>query len=84
MLIAGLFDSVANKYVQFIPSPSEALLRRDFKNAVSQQNSIYCVNAYDFQVFQLAEIDESTGACLSTEKKLLFTLKELKDDPQVQ
>lgn len=84
MLITGLFDKVAKRFVQFVPTPNEGLLKRDFKNAVTQPKSIYNTNAEDFSIIQLVELDDLTGDCLSTEQKLLFTLDELKDDPQVQ
>ena len=84
MLITGLYDKVAERFVQFIPSPNVGLLKRDFKNAVNQPKSVYNTNAEDFNIVQLVELDDSTGVCLSSEQKLLFTLDELKDDPQVQ
>lgn len=84
MLITGLYDVVAKKFIQFIPTPTGELLKRDFKNAVKQERSIYNTNAEDFEVYVLAEVDESTGACTPCDKDLLFTLASLKDDPQVQ
>ena len=82
MLIVGLKDKLADKFVQFIPTPSIPVLRRDFKNAM-KPGSLYHDSALDFVCIILAEIDETTGVALPKEE-LAFELDDIKDDPQVQ
>lgn len=83
MLITGLYDKLMVKFVQFIPTTSISVLKRDFKNAVKDPNSIYHANSEDFVVYTLCSIDDATGECTS-QKELAFNLSELIDDPQVQ
>lgn len=82
MLITGLYDKLAGKYVQFIPTINIGVLRRDFKNTM-KAGSIYYESADDFSVYILAEIDETTGQALP-KHELAFELALIKDDPQVQ
>ena len=82
MLIVGLKDKLAEKFVQFIPTPNIAILKRDFKNTM-KPGSIYHDSAEDFKCIILVEIDEVTGVALPKEE-LAFELDALKDDPQVQ
>ena len=83
MLITGLYDKLMEKFVQFIPTTTISVLKRDFKNAVKDPKSIYNANSEDFVVYTLCSIDDATGECTS-QKELAFNLSELKDDPQVQ
>ena len=78
MLIIGLKDKLAEKFVQFIPTTNLAVLRRDFKNAM-KPGSIYHDSAEDFKCVILAEIDETTGIALPKEE-LAFELADIKDD----
>ena len=82
MLITGLKDKLADKFVQFIPTLNVAILKRDFKNTM-KAGSIYYESADDFSVYILAEINDTTGQALPRHE-LAFELASIKDDPQVQ
>lgn len=81
MFIVAIYDTLAKKFIQFLPTASVDVLKRDLKNTVKMPNHIFATNSEDFDVYQLCEIDD-TGICLP-KKELLFNMKELKDDPQV-
>lgn len=83
MLITGLYDNLAEKFVQLIPTTSIPVLKRDFKNAVQDEKSIYCKNAEDFVVYTLCVVDDESGVCTS-QKELAFNLIDLKNEVQVQ
>lgn len=82
MLITGLKDKLAGKYVQFIPTLNIDVLKRDFKNTM-KPGSIYHDSASDFIVDILCEINDETGIALP-KHELAFNLYDLLDDPQVQ
>ena len=84
MLIMALKDKVAKKFIQYVPTPSVDLLKRDLKNAVNHPGSIYNTNLEDFDCYILNEVDETTGETLSTNVDFAFNLADLKNDPQVQ
>ena len=83
MLITGLYDKVAEKYVQYIPTTTIAVLKRDFKAAVNDGKSIYSTSSDDFVVYTLCSIDDSTGECTS-QKEFAFNLAELKNESNYQ
>lgn len=79
----GLFDKEAEKFTQFIPTPNVGVLKRDFKNTM-KPNNLYYEAAEDFDVYQLAELDDVEGSALSIERILAFKLIDIKNDLQVQ
>ena len=81
MFIVAIFDKLAGKFIQYLPTNSIDVLKRDLKNTVKHPNHIFATNPEDFEVWSLCEIDDE-GICLP-KKELLFYMTELKDDPQV-
>jgi len=86
MIILGVKDALAQKFVQLIPSNNIDVTKRDLSNVVNKpSNSIFFTNPDDFRVYELGSFNEDTGALKPlAEPKPVFYLSDLKGNVQVQ
>lgn len=85
MLIIAIKDKLADKFVQFFPTQSIAVAKRDLLNAKKTPNTLFNSNPGDFDVYQVCSIDESTGDVLTTGKStFVCNLDEITNETEVQ
>lgn len=86
MILYGIKDACAKKFVQVIPGVDDSVLRRDLKNIVNTPSkSLFFTNSDDFRVYKLGEFDEAHGSIQAcADPQPLFYLSDLKNAPEVQ
>lgn len=83
MLIVGIKDKLAEKFIQFFPTQSIAVARRDLLNAKNQKGTLFNTNPGDFDVYEVCSVDESTGIGTAN-CTFLFNLDEITNETEVQ